>query len=144
MHTDVNFKWKIFFLLFAGGNFINGIWMLVDPGHWYTNLPGRVPDFGPLNEHFVRDLGCLFLMFAVLAIKGALQSDWRGNALFIMQLWYLPHAFVHLFDTFRGLVAMEHLYMDIPLCYAPPLVIGILQLVLRRETNQAGKSRGQS
>ena len=131
-------RWKIFFLLLAAGNFANGIWMLIDPNHWYENLPGRVPDFGPMNEHFIRDLGCVFALFGVLTVKGAFQRAWRASSLFIIQLWYVPHAFVHLFDTFRGLVSMEHLYLDIPLVYAPVLVIGIMQYVLRLETAKTG------
>lgn len=128
-----NFRWKMFFLLLAFGNFFNGIWMIINPNHWYKNLPGRIPDFGPMNEHLIRDLGCLFVLFGIIFLRGAFETTFRKTALFISQLWFLPHAFIHLFDTYRGLVGIEHLYMDIPLCYAPPVLIGIMQYVLYLE-----------
>ena len=132
-------RWTGFFVFLAIGNFINGIWMLIDPNHWYWNLPGRVPDFGPMNEHFVRDIGCVFILLSIVFVRGACDRSWRRNALFISQLWFIPHAIIHLFDTFRGLVSIEHLYMDIPLCYVPPILIGIIQLILRFETNKIGE-----
>jgi hypothetical protein len=107
--------------------------MLLGPNHWYLNMPGRIPDFGPMNEHLVRDLGCVFVLIAVVSLKGAFDRDWRRNALFINQLWFLPHAIIHLFDTLRGLVAIEHLYMDIPLCYTPPILIAVMQYVYKSE-----------
>ena len=134
-----NFRWIMFFLFLAIGNFINGVWMLFDPNHWYLNLPGRVPDFGPMNEHFVRDLGCVFVMIALIALKGAFDRSWRKNSLLIIQLWLVPHAMIHLFDTLRGLVAMEHLYMDIPLCYAPPILVGFMQYILSLEMKESEK-----
>ena len=129
-----NMRWKFFFLLLSLGNFLNGIWMLLTPNHWYSNLPGRVPDFGPMNEHFIRDLGCLFVLFGVIFLRGVFESSWRKTALFLSQLWFIPHAFIHLFDTFRGLVSIEHLYMDIPLCYGPPILMGVMQYFLYLET----------
>lgn len=133
-----NFRWKVFFLFLTIGNLINGVWMLLAPNHWYFNLPGRVPDFGPMNEHFVRDLGCVFVLIAIVSLRGAFESAWRKNALFIIQFWLVSHAFIHLLDTLRGLVSMEHLYMDIPLCYAPPVLVGVMQYVLHLETKQSG------
>lgn len=133
-----NLKWKIFFLFLAIGNLANGLWMLVAPNHWYLNLPGRVPDFGPLNEHFARDLGCTFTLLGIVSLKAAFNSSWRKHALFISQLWLTSHAIIHLFDTFRGLVAKEHLYMDIPLVYVPPILVGIMQYVFHMESKKVG------
>ena len=39
----------------------NGVFMLVAPAAWYAIVPG-VPDSGPLNAHFVRDIGAAFLV----------------------------------------------------------------------------------
>ena len=45
-------------LLLATLTAANAVWMLADPQHWYHDLPAAVPDTGPYNEHFVRDVGC--------------------------------------------------------------------------------------
>ena len=57
--------WTWIFLVSGLGNLANGLWMLADPAHWYATLPAAVPDFGPLNEHFVRDIGSAFTMLGV-------------------------------------------------------------------------------
>lgn len=138
MNNDI--RWRVFFSLLAIGNVINGLWMLISPNHWYLNLPGRIPDFGPMNEHFIRDMGCLFIMLAIICVKAIYQSSWRAHAFFILQLWFIPHAVIHLFDTLRGLVSMEHLYMDIPLCYGPPILIAIMQCIFYIESQEKDSS----
>jgi hypothetical protein len=35
--------------------------MLLDPAGWYALAP-RVPETGPLNPHFVRDIGCAYIL----------------------------------------------------------------------------------
>src|SRR5262245_21152199 len=57
--------WTIVLGVAALGNLANGAWMLADPVHWYENLPAGVPDFGPVNEHFVRDIGCAFMVLGL-------------------------------------------------------------------------------
>ena len=49
-----------FFWLFGAMNVANGLWMLLAPASWYHGLPAEVPDTGPLNPHFVRDIGAAF------------------------------------------------------------------------------------
>ena len=38
----------------------NGIYMLAAPEDWYFAVPG-VTTTGPFNQHFVRDIGLIFL-----------------------------------------------------------------------------------
>lgn len=126
-------RWRAFFSFISLGNFASGAWMLMNPLHWYENFPGRIPDFGPLNEHFVRDLGCIFVVLGVVSFKSVLDSSSRKHTLFILQAWFSSHAVIHLFDTLRGLVAFEHLYMDVPLCYLPPILVVVVQTHLTKE-----------
>ena len=44
---------------------VNAFWMLAGPMHWYEEVPAGVPDTGPFNPHFVRDIGCAFLAAGV-------------------------------------------------------------------------------
>ncbi|EQC51791.1 hypothetical protein M901_0663 [Bacteriovorax sp. DB6_IX] len=126
-------RWKIFFSFLSIGNLINGLWMLIHPKSWYLYLPGRVSDFGPMNEHFIRDLGCLYTIFGVLSAKAFVDKSKREDIHALMTLFSLGHVVVHLFDTLRGLVAFEHLYMDFPLVYAPTIVMAILFILLKKE-----------
>ena len=48
-----------------------GGWAYFAPHHWYDTFPGLglswLPQLGPYNEHFVRDVGSFFLGLAVLS-----------------------------------------------------------------------------
>lgn len=39
----------------------NGLFMLADPAQWYAIVPG-VPETGPFNAHFVRDIGAIYVV----------------------------------------------------------------------------------
>ena len=131
-------SWTIVLGFFAVGNLFNALWMLADPVHWYQNLPAGVPDFGPLNEHFVRDIGCIyFLMGAVLAL-GAFVPRWRVAACVVTTLFYLLHAVVHVVDTLRGLVGPEHWMIDLPGIYVPAVILVGVTLLLARHPSTHG------
>ncbi len=124
--------WTIVLGLFALSNLANGAWMLAAPAHWYHTLPAAVPDFGPLNEHFVRDIGCAFTLLGVGLGIAAVLPAWRVPALAAASGFYLLHALVHLLDTARGLVGPEHFLIDLPGVYAPALILLALTVWLAK------------
>ena len=70
---------KILAFILGAGLAANGLFMLADPAAWYALVPG-VPMTGPLNAHFVRDIGCAYLVAgAALAAFGA-QPQARAAA----------------------------------------------------------------
>jgi len=115
--------WTIVLGLFALSNLANGVWMLAAPVHWYHTLPAGVPDFGPMNEHFVRDIGCAFTLLGVGLAIAAVLPAWRVPALAAATGFYLLHALVHVLDTVRGLVGSEHWMIDLPGVYGPALIL---------------------
>ena len=132
--TDYAFdSWTIVLGIFALSNLANGAWMLADPAHWYENLPAAVPDFGPLNEHFVRDIGCAFTLLGIGLALGAFVPRWRVPACAAAAGFYGLHALVHVLDTLRGLVGPEHWRIDFSGVYLPALIlIGVTWLLVRR------------
>jgi len=127
--------WAIVLGLAALGNLANGAWMLIDPVHWYENLPAAVPDFGPLNEHFVRDIGCAFVVAGVALAVAAFRPAWRVAACGAVALFYVLHALVHVVDTLRGLVGPEHWTIDLSGVYLPAMIlVAVTFLVARRPT----------
>src|SRR5262245_25174714 len=125
--------WTIVLGVAALGNLANGVWMLTDPVHWYENLPAAVPDFGPLNEHFVRDIGCAFTVQGVALAVAAFRPAWRVAVCGAVALFYVLHALVHVVDTLRGLVGPEHWAIDVPGVYLPALIlVGVTYLLARR------------
>ncbi|HWU12376.1 MAG TPA: hypothetical protein VN157_00020, partial [Caulobacter sp.] len=55
---------------------INGAVMLLVPAWWYPRVPGVI-ETGPMNDHFVRDVGAAYLACA-LALGWALKDRERG------------------------------------------------------------------
>ena len=124
--------WMIVLALFGFGNAANGAWMLADPVHWYHTIPAGVPDFGPLNEHFVRDIGCIYFLLGVALVVAAFRPAWRFAALAGAAGFSLLHALVHVLDTLRGLVGPEHWWIDLPGVYVPAVLLVLLTLRLPR------------
>jgi hypothetical protein len=115
--------WGIVLLVLGVGMIANGIWMLVDPGMWYQDLPAGVPDYGPLNIHFVRDIGCAFITVGVALVWGARRPAVRLPLTVMATLFLVAHAVLHIHDTARGIVDSDHWWLDLPGVYAPALVL---------------------
>jgi hypothetical protein len=110
----------------------NAAWMLVAPLHWYYELPAEVPDFGPFNPHFVRDIGCAFATIAVAFVWAAFAPGRRYALAFVGTFFYVAHALVHVFDTLRHAVEPEHVLIDFPGVYLPAIVLIVAVAVARR------------
>ncbi|HYB99754.1 MAG TPA: hypothetical protein VEC57_11550 [Candidatus Limnocylindrales bacterium] len=118
--------WGIVLGIFSLGNLGNAFWMLASPPNWYENLPAGVPDFGPLNEHFVRDIGAIYLMIAVALAVAAFSRRWRFIATASVTVYLALHALVHVLDTLRGLVGPEHWLIDMPGVYIPAILLAFI------------------
>jgi hypothetical protein len=130
--------WTWIFLLSAAGNLMNGVWMLADPIGWYTTLPAAVPDFGPLNEHFVRDIGSTFTMLGAGLLWATFAPAVRVPVLAMVTLFSALHAAVHVYDTARGLVGADHWAIDFPAVYLPTILLILLTTILvRRNATRA-------
>jgi hypothetical protein len=129
--------WKIGLLVLAAGNVANGLWMLGDPRLWYTDLPAGVPDFGPFNEHFVRDIGAAFLTFGAALAWAAWRPAARLPLVAIVALFYALHAAGHVYDTARGVVDAHHWWLDVPGVYLPAAVMIAVTALLVRPSGSA-------
>ena len=123
--------WGWIFAIFGVVCFANALWMLADPQHWYRELPAAVPDTGPFNPHFVRDIGCAFLAVGVALIWAALAPRWRPPLLLIAALFLGGHGVLHAYDTARGALGPAHWWLDLPGVYLPALVTSYAAFALR-------------
>ena len=71
----------------------NGLLMLFDPAGWYAVAPG-VPEMGPLNPHFVRDIGCAYILTG-FDLAGLAFNERGWPAALIGALFLTLHALVH-------------------------------------------------
>lgn len=103
----------------AGLTAANALWMLLQPTTWFSDLPAAVPDFGPYNEHFVRDIGCAFAAVALALGWAARRPALRPALVAVASFFLVSHALLHIFDTLRGAVGAEHWWIDFPGVYLP-------------------------
>lgn len=77
----------------------NGIYMFADPPGWYAAVPG-VPDTGPLNDHFIRDIGLAYLVAGNGLVWSEFGGTWRASALGAM--FIALHSALHIGETIQG------------------------------------------
>ena len=127
-HDGLGWLLLVFGLISLG----NAAWMLVAPLHWYHELPAEVPDFGPFNPHFVRDIGCAFATIGFALVWAALAPRRRFTLAAVGTFFYVAHAALHVFDTLREAVEPEHVLLDFPGVYLPAIVLLVAVAVARR------------
>jgi len=129
--------WGILLGLFALGNLANGVWMLGNPAHWYIHLPANVPGTGPLNEHFVRDIGCIFLLMGIVLAIAVFRRRWRLPAMLLTTAFYGEHALVHLYDSARHLFPPGQWKYDLLPVYATTaLLVAVTFALFRAERDK--------
>jgi hypothetical protein len=96
----------------------NGLVMLAVPAAWYAAVPG-VPETGPFNPHFIRDIGVAYFVAGVtfpwLAMRDAARPAAQAGAAFLAL-----HAIVHLWDAAAGREHVHALLVDVPAVFLPP------------------------
>ena len=121
--NDNRDPWGFLLLVLGVGSLLNAAWMLLAPGHWYVRLPAEVPDFGPLNVHFVRDIGCAFATVGMALVWAARSRALRFPLLGVSSFFFSAHAVLHVYDTLRGHVDAGHWLLDFPGVYLPALLL---------------------
>jgi hypothetical protein len=115
--------WWWTLVVFGLGNLANAAWMLADPAGWYEGLPAAVPDTGPLNTHFVRDIGSAFAVMGAALLAAAARPALRVAMLATVSLFYVLHALVHVTDTIAGRLPPSHWTIDLPGVYVPAILM---------------------
>jgi hypothetical protein len=99
----------------------NGAFMLANPAEWYFAIPG-VTTTGPFNQHFLRDIGLIFLLIGAAMLAGALIPGQRVALWGAAGLWLAGHALVHLWEVSVGLCGPDAIARDFPAVTLPALV----------------------
>ncbi len=116
-------RWGWVFFVLGIGMIANALWMLAGPMHWYHELPAAVPDTGPFNPHFVRDIGCAFLTTGITLIWAALREHYRYPLAVVATIFLVAHAVLHAYDTLRGYLDHTHWGLDLPGVYLPAILM---------------------
>lgn len=113
--------------LFGVGLAANGLFMLVAPMAWYDTVPG-VPTTGPFNQHFLRDIGLIFVLLGGAMLFGVLRPAMRIVLWGAVTVWLVGHALFHVWEVLVGICAPSALARDFPAVSLPAIIAGALVL----------------
>lgn len=105
----------------------NGIFMLVLPEPWYFTVPG-VTTTGPFNQHFVRDIGLIFLLLGGAFLLGAARPELRVALWGAASIWLAGHALFHFWEVAVGICAPSAIARDFPAVTLPAILSLLLTL----------------
>lgn len=89
----------------------NGVFMIITPEPWYWAIPG-VPDRGPFNQHFIRDIGFIYLLMGAAFIYGAIYKHYQLPLWLLSTAWLICHAVFHIWEVIVGICGPESLIED--------------------------------
>ncbi len=119
-------KTRLAFAVLAAFLAANGAFMLASPSAWYYSIDS-VPLTGPLNVHFVRDIGCAYLAASAGVMCAAMRRDWLVPGGLTALGFVGGHALVHAVEALAG-QAQGLSVVDLLGIYGPPAVLLILMV----------------
>jgi hypothetical protein len=102
---------------------VNGVFMLVSPENWYFAVPG-VTSTGPFNQHFLRDIGLIFLFLGGAFLVGVARPELRVLFWAAPTIWLVGHALFHFWEVAVGICSVSVLPRDFP-AVTLPAIIGV-------------------
>lgn len=112
---------------------VNGLFMLYAPADWYSLVPG-VTTTGPYNQHFIRDIGLIFVFVGSAFLVGAAKQQFRIAVWAAPTLWLASHALFHFWEVAVGICAPSDLVRDFPAVTLPAIIGALLTLWAARDT----------
>lgn len=99
----------------------NGLFMLISPEGWYFAVPG-VTTTGPFNQHFIRDIGLIFMLIGAAFLIGARRPDYRLFFWAAPTIWLSGHALFHFWEVAVGICTTSVLPRDFPAVTLPAIL----------------------
>lgn len=118
-------------VLLGAGAIANGLFMLIAPADWYLAVPG-VTDTGSFNQHFIRDIGLIFILLGGAFLLGAIRIEIRALLWGAAAVWLTGHALFHIWEVVVGICAPTALLRDFPAVSLPAVLAWILTAWARR------------
>ena len=84
-------------------------------------MPG-VTTTGPFNQHFIRDIGLVFLLVGTAFVAGAALPRYRVVLWATATLWLWGHALFHFWEVAVGICGPSVIARDFPAVTLPALI----------------------
>lgn len=114
-------------LVMGAGAIANGIYMLIFPMDWYFLVPG-VTTTGPFNQHFIRDIGLVYLFLGAAFLAGAAIPQYRFVLWSASTIWQAGHALFHYWEVAVGICEPSAIARDFPAVTLPALISAALSV----------------
>ena len=127
--------WPTYLLWVIGAvTILNGVGMYVVPQDWFLAVPG-VPETGPFNGHFVRDVGAAYVASGTAVILAVQIRAAQLPLLIVASIFSGGHALRHVVEwgTVEG--ARHNWPADAAAVVLPALIVLIATVVVWRERN---------
>ncbi|CAF1065598.1 unnamed protein product [Didymodactylos carnosus] len=95
-----------------------------------------VPESGPLNVHFVRDVGCIFFISGVGLLIAAFSIEYRLPLFTINTSFYMMHMFVHIHEVISGRLRPGIFWTDLPGIYLPAAITMTLNVFMIKKKSK--------
>lgn len=119
---------KILYGVMGAGALGNGIYMLIAPETWFGQPGLGVEDTGPMNVHFIRDLGIVYAIVGI-GLLWSMANLAQCRVVHIgVTLFMFGHAIEHVFDILTGHLPNSHWYVDAAGVFAPGIVFFVIAL----------------
>jgi len=105
----------------------NGAFMLISPDGWYAAVPG-VTTTGPFNQHFIRDIGLIFVLLGGGLLLGVARPNLRALLWTSVAIWLSGHALFHVWEVIAGICGPSALVRDFGAVTLPALLTWLLAL----------------
>lgn len=115
---------------------VNGVFMLIAPATWYFAVPG-VTSTGPFNQHFVRDIGLIFVLLGGAFLTGAARPNARIVLWGAATLWLSGHALFHFWEVAVGICGPAAIPRDFPAVTLPAILGAVLTAWAVRDARNA-------
>ena len=109
--------------------------MLLSPDAWYLAVPG-VTTTGPFNQHFIRDIGLIYLFSGAAFVVGAARPHLRTLIWATATLWLCGHALFHFWEVAVGICGTAALPRDFPGVTVPAILSALLTLWSYRDARR--------
>ena len=114
----------------------NGIFMLVAPDGWYPGVTAT----GPFNQHFLRDIGLIFLLLGRAFLFGAALPRSRVLLWAAASIWLNGHALFHFWEVAVGICSPSVIPRDFP-AVTLPAIIGIALTIWAIHQSRSGGAK---
>lgn len=110
----------------------NGLWMMSSATTWFHKMPVGAEDTGPLNAHFVHDVGLVYLLVGIGAFWCASKLKDCIEVHLGITLFMGGHALIHSIEILLQDLPSSHWLIDFPLVTLPALILmGITPTILK-------------